>query len=208
MAKCINCAAPLPSNSVECQYCGSRNDTDLRGLHDFTTEEPDSQRICPKCNISLQTIDLKVDGKFLIERCEQCFGLFFDTGELEALLELSVKHVYDINMKKLDNINTAMTPKDATKVVYIKCPVCSNFMNRVSFGAKSGVIIDKCKEHGVWLNAGELRHLFEWKKAGGKLLHEQREAEKRELEKKEQKRREEERERFIDSSDFSHYFDF
>ncbi|MBF0111700.1 MAG: zf-TFIIB domain-containing protein [Desulfamplus sp.] len=208
MAKCINCAAPLPSNSVECQYCGSRNDTDLRGLHDFTTEEPDSQRICPKCNISLQTIDLKVDGKFLIERCEQCFGLFFDTGELEALLELSVKHVYDINMKKLDNINMAMTPKDATKVVYIKCPVCSNFMNRVSFGAKSGVIIDKCKEHGVWLNAGELRHLFEWKKAGGKLLHEQREAEKRELEKKEQKRREEERERFIDSSDFSHYFDF
>ncbi|MBF0389070.1 MAG: zf-TFIIB domain-containing protein [Desulfamplus sp.] len=208
MAKCINCAAPLPSNSVECQYCGSRNDTDLRGLHDFTTEEPDSQRICPKCNISLQTIDLKVDGKFLIERCEQCFGLFFDTGELEALLELSVKHVYDINMKKLDNINMAMTPKDATKVVYIKCPVCSNFMNRVSFGAKSGVIIDKCKEHGVWLNAGELRHLFEWKKAGGKLLHEQREAEKREMEKKEQKRREEERERFIDSSDFSHYFDF
>ncbi len=179
MPNCVNCSAPLPSNSIECEYCGSRNDTDLKGIHEFTTQEVHSQRICPKCNITLQTIDLKIDGKFLIERCEECFGLFFDSGEIEALLDASVKNVYTINLKKLDNINLAMTPKDAANVIYIKCPVCSRFMNRVSFGIKSGVIIDRCKEHGVWLNAGELRHLFEWKKAGGKLLHEQIEAENR-----------------------------
>lgn len=179
MPNCVNCAAPLPSNSIECEYCGSRNDTDLKGIHEFTTQAVHSQRICPKCNITLQTIDLKIDGKFLIERCEECFGLFFDSGELEALIDASVKNVYTINLKKLDNINLVMTPKDAAKVIYIKCPVCSRFMNRVSFGIKSGVIIDRCKEHGIWLNAGELRHLFEWKKAGGKLLHEQIEAENR-----------------------------
>ncbi|MBF0379098.1 MAG: zf-TFIIB domain-containing protein [Desulfamplus sp.] len=189
MAKCINCAAPLPSNSIECEYCGSKNDTDLRGIHDFTTEEPQTNRICPNCNISLKTIDLKIDGKFLIERCEECFGLFFDPGELEAIIDASVKNVYTINLKKLDNINLSMTPKNHN-VVYIKCPVCSNFMNRVSFGTRSGVVVDRCKEHGIWLNAGELRHLFEWKKAGGQLLHEQREREKNQRKEREQERKE------------------
>ncbi|MGD9733611.1 MAG: zf-TFIIB domain-containing protein [Desulfamplus sp.] len=202
MAKCINCSAPLPSNSIECEYCGSHNDTDLKGVHEFTTEEPTSERICPRCNIRLQTIDLKIDGKFLIERCEQCFGLFFDPGELEALLDASVKHVYNINLKKLDNINRAMSPKES-KVVYLKCPVCSNFMNRVSFGSKSGVVVDRCKEHGIWLNAGELRHLFEWKKAGGQLLHEQRELEKKELERREQEQKDRDKDRYLDLSYYS-----
>lgn len=204
MSKCINCSAPLPSDSIECEYCGSRNDTDLKGVHAFTTHEPESDRICPKCNISLRTIDLKINGKFLIERCDQCFGLFFDPGELEALLDVSVQNVYSINLKKLDNINSAMTPKE-NRVVYIKCPVCSNFMNRVSFGTKSGVIIDRCKDHGIWLNGGELRHLFEWKKAGGKLLHEQREDEKKEMEKREQERRESEKTGYPDQGDLFFY---
>ncbi|MBF0203105.1 MAG: zf-TFIIB domain-containing protein [Desulfamplus sp.] len=204
MSKCINCSAPLPSNSIECEYCGSRNDTDLKGIHHFTTHEPESDRICPKCNISLRTIDLKVHGKFLIQRCDLCLGLFFDPGELEALLDASVQHVYAINLKKLDNINKAMTPRE-TKVMYIKCPVCSNLMNRSSFGAKSGVIVDRCKEHGIWLNGGELRHLFEWRKAGGKLLHEQREAEKKELEKKEQESKALERNIYSEQIDLSGY---
>lgn len=203
MSKCINCSAPIPSNSIECEYCGSRNDTDLKGIP-FTTDEPDSDRICPRCNISLQTIDLKVNGKFLIERCNQCFGLFFDPGELEALLDASVQNVYTINLKKLDNINSAMTPRES-QIIYLKCPVCEKFMNRVSFGTKSGVVVDRCKEHGVWLNGGELRHLFEWKKAGGKLLHEQREEEKKELEKREEEKRELERRDYLNQVDSSYY---
>jgi len=76
-------------------------------------------------------------------------------------------------------------------------------MNRVSFGTKSGVVVDRCKEHGIWLNGGELRHLFEWKKAGGKLLHEQREEEKKEMERKEQEIRDRERSGYADQIDLS-----
>lgn len=177
MAKCINCAAPLPSNSIECEYCGSRNDTDLMGVHTYTTHELESGRTCPRCSVTLQTIDLKINGKFFIERCDQCMGLFFDPGELEALIDASVKHVYTINLKKLDNINAAMVPPK-NQVSYIKCPVCAQIMNRTNFGTRSGVIVDTCSDHGIWLDGGELRHLFEWKKAGGTLLHEQRELEK------------------------------
>ena len=170
---CMNCSAPLPPNAVVCEYCGSRNDTDLMGIHTYTTHELDSGRMCPHCNIALCTIDLKIGGKFFIERCEKCLGLFFDPGELDALLEDSVKHVYSVNLEKLANITNTISLSEQ-EITYIKCPVCSKMMNRVNFGARSGVIVDVCKAHGVWLDSGELRRLLEWKKAGGALLHEQR----------------------------------
>ncbi len=40
-------------------------------------------------------------------------------------------------------------------------------MNRVNFAYRSGVVVDKCRDHGLWLKSGELIHLLEWKKAGG-----------------------------------------
>ena len=178
MANCDNCSAPLPPNSILCDYCGSRNDTDLKGIHHYTIHEPDSERICPRCAISLQTIDLKIEGRFLIERCEQCLGLFFDPGELETLIKDSVTHVYQIDRPKIDNLNKTLRSSDYP-TGYIKCPVCSTIMNRVNYGTRSGVIIDRCPEHGIWLDGGELRHLLEWVKAGGELLTKQKDEELR-----------------------------
>ena len=63
-------------------------------------------------------------------------------------------------------------------------------MNRVNYGVKSGVIIDRCKNHGVWLDGGELRHLMEWMKMGGKLLDQDR---KEQLKMEELKKLEEQR---------------
>jgi len=130
----------------------------------------------------MKTIDLKLNGKFYIERCDQCMGLFFDPGELEVLLKASVKNVFHINRKKLDQINATMATQDQ-RVRYVKCPECDKVMNRVNFGSRSGVIVDRCSEHGVWLDGGELRHLFEWMKAGGEILdQEAREAQIRKKE--------------------------
>jgi Zn-finger nucleic acid-binding protein len=190
VANCTNCSAPLPQDSILCDYCGSRNDTDLAGVHYYTTHELESERTCPRCTISLCTIDLNINGRFLIERCDQCLGLFFDPNELEALLEATVANVFTINRSQLETINALK--KDNYGVSYIKCPVCSSIMNRVNFGVKSGVIVDRCREHGVWLDGGELQHLFEWMKAGGKLLQqerneEQRRSEMRELEREKRK---------------------
>jgi Zn-finger nucleic acid-binding protein len=178
VANCCNCAAPLPPHSIDCDYCGSRNDTDLKGVHRYTTHEHDSGRTCPRCNVALQSLDLQLEGKFLIERCEQCLGLFFDPGELEVLLQTTVAHVYTINRKQLANINSTRRSSDYA-MAYIKCPVCATVMNRVNFGTRSGVIVDRCPDHGIWLDGGELRQLFEWTKAGGKLLAEERREQQR-----------------------------
>ena len=190
MARCTNCNAPLSDGSLLCAYCGDRNDVDLRGIHYHTTHETDLPRSCPRCAKGLKTIDLKLSGTFLIERCDQCLGLFFDPAELEALLDAAVKNIYLIDRRGLDSINANRQP-DQYPVAYIKCPVCSQLMNRVNFGARSGVIVDRCKDHGVWLDGGELRHLMEWMKLGGKLLdQERREQDKREELENEKNRRE------------------
>jgi Zn-finger nucleic acid-binding protein len=174
---------------MQCDYCGSRNDIDLKGVHYYTTHEAESERICPRCGIRLETIDLKIEGRFLIERCEQCLGLFFDPGELEAVLQATVSNVFNVNRGQLDNINATMRANEYG-TTYIKCPVCTKLMNHVNFGAKSGVIVDRCKEHGVWLDGGELRHLFEWMKMGGQILdQEKQEQRKKEEAEQEQKRR-------------------
>ena len=184
MANCTNCSAPLPEDSIRCTYCGSRNDTDLAAVHYYTTHELESERICPRCTVTLTTIDLNINGKFLIERCDECMGLFFDPNELETLLEATVTNVFTINKSQLAT-NKGSIGTSAHAAFYIKCPVCSKIMNRVNFGTSSGVIVDRCREHGVWLDGGELRHLFEWMKAGGKLLQQEREKEQRKNEMRE-----------------------
>ncbi|OGU15988.1 MAG: hypothetical protein A2076_04945 [Geobacteraceae bacterium GWC2_53_11] len=186
MANCANCSAPLPDGSIRCNYCGSRNDIDLKGVHYYTTHELESERTCPRCGIGLRTIDLKVNGTFLIERCDECLGLFFDPNELEAVLEATVTNVFAIDRSRLDSINS--TKSGDYGISYIKCPVCRNLMNRVNFGTKSGVIVDRCREHGVWLDGGELRHLCEWMKAGGKLLQQERFVQQKQIEEREQER--------------------
>jgi hypothetical protein len=42
-------------------------------------------------------------------------------------------------------------------------------MNRVNYGQASGVIADQCRDHGVYLDAGELRRILSWVRAGGRV---------------------------------------
>ena len=172
MAHCKTCSAPVPSHAGVCAYCGARNDVDLKGIHEYTVSQPESSRTCPNCSIPLQTIDLKVEGKFYIERCATCLGLFFDPGELEALMDKSVSNVFSIDHERIDAL-VREGRLGQNRVAYLKCPVCGAFMNRFNFGHRSGVVVDQCRIHGVWLDSGELKRLLDWKKAGGQLLHEE-----------------------------------
>jgi Zn-finger nucleic acid-binding protein len=54
-----------------------------------------------------------------------------------------------------------------TEVHYIPCPVCSGIMNRSAFGRVSGVVVDVCRKHGVWFDAGELFEVVRFVVSGG-----------------------------------------
>ena len=175
MRRCRACSAPLNANSNICQYCGVRNDIDLHGKIDFSVQEDISNRVCPHCMIPLQTIKLYTDGSLQIERCQKCYGLFFDPGEIETVLNNSVSDANTIHQNLLTTINRERS-QHWQKVRYLKCPVCQQFMRRLNYGHRSGVVIDQCKAHGIWLDNGEISHLMEWKKAGGQRLHEKKQA--------------------------------
>ena len=174
MAHCANCGAPLAGGHRVCQFCGMQNDIDLHGVHEFTVVRPESERICPRCDKPLQTIDLKVEGTFLIERCKTCQGMFFDPNELEALLDKSVSNVYGVDLKLVNQLANERLHSDFP-ASYIKCPICRKLMNRLNYGTRSGVVVDWCRDHGVWVDSGELRRLLEWTKAGGQILDQKRE---------------------------------
>jgi Zn-finger nucleic acid-binding protein len=184
MSKCCSCSAPLPANTQYCRYCGVRNDIDLQGKHSFQLMDGATERICPECRQSLQTIALNADVPLHIERCASCFGLFFDPGEIELLLDSALAPVATVNLELLSNINQDRYSKEEI-VKYLKCPVCQTLMNRVVYGYRSGVVIDQCKSHGIWLDAGQISHLLEWKKAGGQLLNQQKMAVKQRQSKQE-----------------------
>jgi Zn-finger nucleic acid-binding protein len=187
MANCKNCGAALTGNLLVCQYCTTRQDVDLAIINRYTVEKPESKRICPRCHIPMLAINLRLGEKFYIERCERCLGLFFDPNELEALLDKTVTNVHEIDRQRLDEIQNVKRSSEYP-LSYIDCPVCGKLMNRINFGSRSGVIVDKCRDHGLWLDGGELRQILEWVKAGGDLYHKQKQLELKQLELEQEKK--------------------
>ncbi len=206
MPRCRNCSALLPEASPVCAYCGTVNDVDLRRVGGYTEAEPETKRHCPDCDMPMASwnISAQPEKRFLVDRCERCLGMFFDTGELEAILEASVFHADRIDFARLGEMGTS-APPDILK--YRKCPVCGKYMNRVNFGARSGVITDQCGKHGTFLQAGELNRLLDWRKSGGNLLDDQLKKEKENAERK----FEEERQKWLakwkrEAGDYGHSF--
>jgi Zn-finger nucleic acid-binding protein len=137
----------------------------------------------------MQSVDLNLGGRFYIERCDRCLGLFFDPAELKRVLEVSNRPAHQVDRQRLQVLIEEEYHEAREQVRYIKCPACGTLMNRKSYGAKSGVIMDSCKQHGVWLDGGELAQIVKWKQAGGKLL---------DREKKEQRQKAEERRKCVE----------
>ena len=188
ITRCPSCGAPIGDGSIHCPYCKSRLDVDLAALHKHTVAVPESKRRCPHCNVYMATIDLSSSlGPFLIERCPVCYGLFFDPGELEQVLDKGVSSAFVIDYALLEKLADEQRDRRET-VKYISCPVCGKLMNRINYGTRSGVVVDRCRDHGVWLDAGELKRLMEWTKAGGQLFHHKVSEERKKIEEQQAKR--------------------
>jgi len=176
---CVNCGAPLPGKSIQCSHCGSLNDVDLRTLERSLGTEAASDRKCPRCEVLMTSVDLGIDGTFFIERCDRCLGLFFDPEELRRVLNVAARPSDEVDRERLAVMINEEYQREPAQVKYIKCPVCHELMNRKNYGAKSGVIVDSCRAHGVWLDGGELAQLVKWSNVGGQQIdskHKQRDA--------------------------------
>jgi Zn-finger nucleic acid-binding protein len=158
-----------------CPFCGVRQDVNLRQVH-FRDLGTDASLPCPHCATPLDVIEFDTEPKIRIERCTTCYGTFFNPGELEALLEAQTNPLVWLDPAQLNQI--AADFDHDREITYHKCPMCAERMSHLNFGGRSGVIVDRCGTHGVWLEGSELRRLTEWWRAGGKLIYQQHEAER------------------------------
>jgi Zn-finger nucleic acid-binding protein len=89
----------------------------------------------------------------VLPTCPQCNGVFCDLVTLKALIH-----------RARQSLSTELYQKPkipiAAPVKYLRCPACDQLMDRHNFALTSGVVIDVCIKHGVWLDAGELAQVL------------------------------------------------
>lgn len=165
---CVNCGAPLPPRSNTCGHCQTLNDVDLRAIHANVKPAGPTHRACPRCAWPMQAVELGGDKRMTIERCEKCMGIFFDPGELDVLIDTSVRTGSEVDYQRLQQIVEEESMAAQPPTEYVKCPECLKMMNRKRYGSRAGVIVDRCRDHGVWLDGGELGQILKWAHAGGR----------------------------------------
>ena len=139
---------------------------------------------CPRCKIALK--QLQVD-QISLRQCEKCDGLWSDVVTFEKIC--SDKEQQSAALSFFGARPQAVASLGLIR--YVPCPNCGQLMNRSNFARSSGVIIDLCKDHGVWFDAGELPKIIEFIESGG--LARAREKERIALDDEREKIREERR---------------
>jgi Zn-finger nucleic acid-binding protein len=133
-----------------CAHCGARGARAESGT--VPTE-------CPACHGSLQST---VVGEAALLECKRCDGVWLDAAEFERVCadqstRAAVLHRWTESPGK---------PAEAA-VRYRPCIVCGKMMNRVNFSRRSGTIVDVCRGHGTFLDAGELHAIALFIQGGG-----------------------------------------
>jgi Zn-finger nucleic acid-binding protein len=113
--------------------------------------QPHTGRRCPRCKAGLSQQAL---GPTRIERCASCHGVWIAAAEFNQLLR-DLDRLEAVRARELAHHEPERT------VSYVACPRCSEIMERRNFGRSSGIMVDTCKRHGIWLDRGELRRVAE-----------------------------------------------
>jgi len=145
---CTHCGKKVNPESMYCPFCGGRVQTGQ------TIADP----ACPRCGTALEC---KKKNDVEIDQCPGCSGLWLDRGEFNVVTAEST--VYREEKLKEEYSR----PGVVEKIEYIPCVRCGKLMIRKNYGRISGVIIDECANHGVWLDSGELEKIRHFILDGG-----------------------------------------
>lgn len=107
---------------------------------------PDSHSIeCPKCGHGME--EITYGGDLTIDRCTHCQGMWFDDDEAHRLKSKWMGDALDIGDpaegRKWDSVDD------------IACPRCGKDMDRVSDPDQPHIWYEVCREHGMFMDAGE-----------------------------------------------------
>ena len=103
---------------------------------------------CPGCSDHLVTLEL---SGVEVDYCFTCQGIWLDNGEMELLVSLGGGDDHFIGGLRPVHVREKMR----------RCPACRRTMKKVAAGKGDAVILDRCMDHGIWSDAGELRKILE-----------------------------------------------
>lgn len=173
---CPNCGAPAEPEAARCPYCLARLATvscpscfarifdgaafcPSCGTRRAKVEDKSGDAACPSCREPLRSVD--VGGTPLLE-CETCDGIWVDADVFEGLCASR-----ESQSAVLHRFEASGAVRADARVRYRPCLRCGKMMNRVNFAKMSGTIVDVCRGHGTFLDAGELHAIVKFILSGG-----------------------------------------
>jgi len=94
--------------------------------------------------------------KIELDYCVSCCGVWFDTGELELLLESMQLHDGGLSLA-----NIFASPEARAAEQMRKCPICGKRMKKTTVGKEPEVLIDACpRRDGLWFDGEEVGHVL------------------------------------------------
>jgi Zn-finger nucleic acid-binding protein len=108
--------------------------------------------ICPVCKAEMMIVEYH---DIELDMCAECQGVWFDSGELELMLQTHQAEGIDEFLEEMRNSPDANTDEKKRK-----CPLCGKKMDKKDVGGIPKVIIDNCRNgHGIWFDGGEVVEL-------------------------------------------------
>ncbi len=150
---CPTCFARMASDARFCMDCGVPIEPQA-----LVALPEDS--VCPRCESELSS--RTVDDVMLVD-CATCGGLWMPPDVFEQLAARAVKERLPERLTGPVRQVLKLDPE----VHYRPCPVCKLPMTRRNYAGRSGVILDVCARHGVWLDRDELEHILDYIRTGG-----------------------------------------
>jgi Zn-finger nucleic acid-binding protein len=152
------------------QFCSSCGEAIQGGKLNVKTGKLNCPR-CPKTKLMNRKV-----GDFMVDECPNCSGMWVEAGAFARILDQQSKRQDHQSLRGLGK-GPVRAELERQTVVYLKCPACNRHMHRRHFGRASGVIIDECKEDGVWLDRDEMGKIAVFVASGGLQLARERLAE-------------------------------
>lgn len=180
--ECGRCAAPIESTDQECGHCGaalSERDRRLAALCPscFSRIESDSRhcracgvgiqpqalppipdgRSCPRCSGGLR-IRMLEQGSVI--ECEDCEGLWIEN---RTFLRICKEARASAAPRSEPRLASPAPASSEEAMRYIPCLSCGELMFRRQFtdgGRPSRVVVDRCRDHGTWLDRDELERVL------------------------------------------------
>ena len=113
---------------------------------------------CPRCQTELKQIRFPELNVASVHMCPNCEGGWYPREDLETLANTDKD---TIKQSDLAPVLVADKLELIDLDAKVNCPECGQEMRRYSYLLASDTELDRCDEHGIWLDDGELGIVLE-----------------------------------------------